>query len=126
MDRSKAQEQLKIFGNPVITKDGEIVAHFTRQTIDNITTIEQMSDMELIDDWKGLVQINHVFRQVSLNDLQRMDLIELEFDARDSIDSNELRKWFDEQINTREEVAKAFYNHPDDLDQSKRNGSNNV
>ena len=114
MDRSLAQEQLKIFGNPVIVKDGEIVAHFARQTNDDITTIEQMSDMELIDDWKGLVQMNHVYGQVSLSDMQRMNLIELEFDERDSIDSNELRKWFDEQMNTREEVEKALKNYNDD------------
>ena len=69
-----------------------------------VEQIEKMTDSELIDSWKGLVWLNCIYGQVSLNDMQRIDLIELEIDERPKINSTELSDWFeDKTINFTEE-----------------------
>ena len=55
-----------------------------------------MKNQDLIDEWKSLVWINDIYGQVSLNELQRIDLIEAEMDIRTGINKDELKAWYDE------------------------------
>jgi len=97
MDRKKAQEILKAFGRPSF-KVGDTNIVFSRQTEDDLNDIESKSDEELIDHWKGLVWINEIYGQVSLNDMQRISLLELEISHR-NIPFEPLKLWFDSESN---------------------------
>ena len=97
MDRKKAQEILKAFGRPSF-KVGDTNIVFSRQTEDDLNDIESKSDEELIDHWKGLVWINEIYGQVSLNDMQRISLLELEITHR-NISFEPLKSWFDSESN---------------------------
>ena len=94
MDKDKSTEVLKAFGNPVIeTPTNNLV--FARQSNDDVNQIEQMSDNELTEHWKGLTRMNYIYGQVSLSDLQRISLLELEIDTRPGIIVKELNDWYD-------------------------------
>lgn len=97
MDRKKAQEILKAFGRPSF-KVGDTNIVFSRQTEDDLNDIESKSDEELIYHWKGLVWINEIYGQVSLNDMQRISLLELEISHR-NIPFEPLKLWFDSESN---------------------------
>jgi hypothetical protein len=97
MNREKAQEILKAFGRPVF-KVGDTNVAFLRQTEDDLNDIESQSDQELIDHWKSLVWVNEIFGQVSLNDMQRISLLELEMTDR-NISFEPLKLWFDSESN---------------------------
>ena len=97
MDRKKAQEILKAFGRPSF-KVGDTNIVFSRQTEDDLNDIESKSDEELIDHWKGLVWINEIYGQVSLNEMQRISLLELEISHR-NIPFEPLKLWFDSESN---------------------------
>ena len=97
MDRKKAQEILKAFGRPSF-KVGDTNIVFSRQTEDDLIDIESKSDEELIDHWKGLVWVNEIYGQVSLNDMQRISLLELEISHR-NIPFEPLKLWFDSESN---------------------------
>lgn len=43
--------------------------------------------------------MNEIYGMVSLNDLQRICLIELEFEERVNINTKDLKTWFDEEYN---------------------------
>ena len=81
MNREYAEKVLKKFGRPVI-KTGKGSISFARQDISSVEQIEAMSDEEIIKDCKSLVWMNYIYGQVSLNDLQRIELLELEIDER--------------------------------------------
>jgi len=97
MNRQKADELFKLYGRPAfVPKDGKGTAIvFARQSSKDITEIEKMTDKKLIEEWKGLVWMNHIYGQISLNELQRIDLIELEMNERKGINNEELKDWFD-------------------------------
>lgn len=97
MNREKAQEILKAFGRPSF-KVGDTNIVFSRQTEDDLNDIESKSDEELIDHWKGLVWVNEIYGQVSLNDMQRISLLELEMTDR-NISFEPLKLWFDSESN---------------------------
>ena len=93
MDNVKSQEILRAYGNPVImTPKTNLV--FARQSQQDVEQIEKMSDEELIQHWKNLTWMNYIYGQVSLNDLQRISLMELEIDSRLSIDQEALANWY--------------------------------
>jgi hypothetical protein len=91
MNREKAQEILKVYGRSAI---GGLV--FSRQTYDDIHEIESKSDEELVDNWKDLVHMNVIYGQVSLNEMQRISLINLEMDER-KIPSEPLKSWYESE-----------------------------
>jgi hypothetical protein len=94
MNREKAGLILQAYGKPQV-KVKEAVILFSRQNEEDITEIEQMSDADLISQWKSLVFVNEILGQVSLNELQRINLIELEFIDRENIKQEDLKNWFD-------------------------------
>ena len=96
MDREKAQEILKAYGRPSF-KVGENNIVFARQTEENLSEIESKTNEELIEDWKSLVWINHIYGQVSLNEMQRISLIALEMDYR-KIESDPLKSWYETEL----------------------------
>jgi hypothetical protein len=96
MNREKAKEIFQAYGRPEF-KVKDTVISFSRQTEEDIEIIENKSDNELVEHWKSLVFINCIMEQVSLNDLQRIDLIQLEIDERKNIDINNLDTWFKEK-----------------------------
>jgi hypothetical protein len=92
MNREKAQEILKAYGKPFF-KVGETNIVFARQTEENLNEIESKTNEELIEHWKSLVWMNVIYGQVSLNEMQRISLIELEMDER-KIPSEPLKSWY--------------------------------
>ena len=96
MDREKAQDILKVYGRPSF-KVGEHNLVFARQTEENLSEIESKTNEELIEDWKCLVWINHIYGQVSLNEMQRISLIELEMNYR-KIETEPLNSWYEPEL----------------------------
>lgn len=97
MDRQKAQKLLDLFNEgSYIGHTGKTHLYFARQSMQDVEDIEAMSDDELIQQWKGLVQINCIIGQVSLNEMEKINLIEMEMDERENISADELRQWFNE------------------------------
>jgi len=86
---------LKVYETPVIRTKRVVIA-FARQTLKDVKEIEEMKNQDLIDEWTSLVWINDIYGQVSLNELQRIDLIEAEMDIRTGINKDELKAWYDE------------------------------
>lgn len=93
MDRKKAQEILKAYGRPSLKVD-ETNLVFARQTEEDLSEIESKTNEELIEHWKSLVWVNEIYGLVSLNEMQRISLIELEMDCR-KIESEPLKSWYE-------------------------------
>jgi hypothetical protein len=55
-----------------------------------------MSDEDIINEYKSLVWLNYIYGQVSVNELQRISLLDLEIEARENISTEELESWFEE------------------------------
>jgi hypothetical protein len=96
MNKKKTKEILNVYDEPKM-RVGNVLLKFARQSIEDIKQIEKMKTKELKDEWKGLVWLNHVYGQVSINELQRIDLIELEMESR-NIKPAPLNKWFKESL----------------------------
>lgn len=103
MNRVKAQEILKAYGTPTF-KVGNTKVSFVRQTNEHLTEIESKTDEELVENWKSLVWMNEIYGQVSLNDMQRISLIELEMESR-KIESEPLKSWYEIESNKFDEQA---------------------
>jgi len=97
MDKEKATKLLEAYGKPAF-KSGNNVISFSRQNEQDISSIEVTTDKELIEEWKRLVWMNEVYGQVSLNDMQRINLLELEMDDRPDINDNDLTIWYDSEL----------------------------
>lgn len=95
MNREKAQEILKVYNRPSV-KIGKTNLVFTRQTEESLREIESKTDEELVEHWKSLVWMNEIYGQVSLNEMQRISLIELEMDER-KIPSEPLKSWYENE-----------------------------
>ena len=112
MDRVKALELLQVYGRPCFKTNGGNLFSFARQSIQDIEEIEKMTTEELIDNWKGLCTVNHFYSCVSLNELQRIDLLELEMDCRTDINYEELKEWYNsgiEEAKKREQIEEEEY-----------------
>jgi hypothetical protein len=96
MNREKAQEILKAYGKPMF-QVGNTKVSFARQTDEHLTEIESKTNEELIKHWKSLVWINEIFGLVSLNEMQRIALIELEMVGR-KIESEPLKSWYEIEL----------------------------
>ena len=95
MNKEKAQEVLKTYGKPAF-KVGDTNLIFARQTDEDLNEIESKNDEELIEEWKSLVLMNEIHGQVSLNEMQRISLIELEMDER-KIPTEPLKSWYEDE-----------------------------
>ncbi len=106
MDKTKAKRVLKVYGKPTFInkKTGKVAFTFARQNIENIKEIEKMSSKELIESWKGLVWTNQIYGCVSLGDMQRINLIELEMDTRKDINNKKLSVWYEESKTKQKKV----------------------
>ena len=93
MDKEIAKRILKVYGNPSF-KVGNTNITFSRQDLNAVEEIEKLTDEELISQWKSYVFINEIYGQVSLGEMQRIDLLELELDER-KIDDKPLKEWYD-------------------------------
>ena len=95
MDRKVAQEVLGIYGHPkVVTDNGGF--SFSRQNIEDVKELEEMSDEDLIGHYKSLVFMNYIYGGVSLSELQRIDLMDLELSERNI--GQGLEEWFQEAL----------------------------
>lgn len=102
MDRAKAQKILEAFGRPTF-KAGNTKISFARQESSDLDYIESQNDEQLVNSWKDLVYSNEILGQVSLNELQRIALLELEMENRGSIDKNVLKSWYDVELSQYDE-----------------------
>lgn len=68
---------------------------FTRAEQSDVARYEAMTDKELIEEYKSLVWLNYIYGQVSISELQCINLMDLEINAR-KIDDKPLQKWFAE------------------------------
>lgn len=93
MNREKVKEIFQAYGRPQF-KVKDTVISFSRQTEKDLEEIENKTDGELVEHWKSLVFLNEIVGQVSLNDMQRISLIELEMDDR-KIPSEPLKSWYE-------------------------------
>ena len=91
MNKTQAGKVLEIYGNPKI-QGKKTTLVFARQTNEDIKEIENLNNCELINQWKDLYWITYVYGQVSLSDMQRIDLLELEMDNRDM-------PWLEKELN---------------------------
>lgn len=95
MDRKQAQEILDVYGSGHIKIEGsKRTIRFARQTEESIAELEQTTDEELVQEWKSLVLTLYIYGQSSVNDLQRINLVELEIDSREQIDEDDLNDWY--------------------------------
>lgn len=76
-------------------KDKEKYIQFARQTIKDLKEIEETGRKELVEELKSLVWINNIYGQISLNDLERIQLIEMELTDR-NIDWKPITKWYEQ------------------------------
>jgi len=97
MDRKKANKVLGIYEEkPIgVTKKGTILS-FARQHIGDVEEIEKMCGEDLIKEWKSLTYMNYIYSCVSLNEIERITLLELEMETREDINKEELSKWYKE------------------------------
>lgn len=96
MNREKAQGILDAYGNP-ITVIGDTKVAFARETSKTVEEIESKSNEEIIEEWKDLAYVNIVSGNVSLREMQRMNLLELEMNERD-IPIDFLQSWLNNEI----------------------------
>ena len=106
MDKQKANKILRAFGNLAFKTENNTLITFARQDNDCIKEIEQKTDEQLIASWKSLFFMNYIYGQVSLNEIQRISLLELELESRENINKQELQDWvtkeeeqFEQQLN---------------------------
>lgn len=106
MNREKADKLFKVYKTgPIKLKNGKQI-QFARQTPKVVEEIEAYSDKELVESWKSLVFINHIYGLVCLGEMQKIDLLELEMEERPNIQPKELKDWFDNQMKKQEESEK--------------------
>lgn len=91
MNQVKAMKIIKLWKRPKIAEN----VYIARQDKNDIYDIENTDTDELIKEWKALVHMNYIYETISLNDLERIALIELEFQERD-VDMDPLANWFNE------------------------------
>ena len=96
MEQNRKKELLGLFGNPIINFGNNSLV-FTRQSLEDANEIETFESLKLIEEWKSLVWMNEIYGCFSLNDMQRISLIEAEIDTRKDINKEELKLWYKEQ-----------------------------
>ena len=104
MDNKKAKDILEAFGNPAV-QVGDKTILLARQSESDVKAIEDMTDDELIAEWKSLCWLNFIYGQTSVGEIQRICLMDVEIDSRPSINQEELKSWFEETSASFDEAA---------------------
>lgn len=91
MDREKAKKIFQVYRRESF-KIGNTVLTFARAEEEDIERIESLSDDELLERLKSMVWLNYIYGQVSMRDLQTIDLFELEIDHRNI--GQGLKEWY--------------------------------
>jgi hypothetical protein len=91
MNRIKAKEIISIYKGESF-KVGNSVLTFARSEEEDIERIENLTDEELLERYKSMVWLNYIYGQVSVRDLQTIDLFELELSHRNI--GQDLEEWY--------------------------------
>ena len=91
--KKAAMKLMSLYNKGTKFEAGEKVICFARQSKEDLDKIENAKTEDLIKDWKELVFLNEIYGQVSLNELERISLIEMELADR-KYAAKELRDWF--------------------------------
>lgn len=86
-------------------KAGNTMISFARQNENSCREIEATKTKKLISEWKGLTWMNYIYGCVSVNEMQRISLIEMEFRDR-KVDFGPLDAWYKQA--EKEHDAKAL------------------
>ena len=106
MDRKIAKQILEGFKTTPIRISQDSTIQFARQDETDIEGIEQLTTSELIKEFKDLVWLNEIYGQVSLNEMQRINLIELEMEGRELFTeefNQRMREWYETETDKLEE-----------------------
>ena len=95
MNTELANNVIQAFGEPSFLVNNTHIS-FARQSKEDVVEIEAMSDEDIVNEYKSLVWLNYIYGQVSVNELQRISLLELEIEARENISTEELESWYEE------------------------------
>ena len=95
MNREYAEKVLMKYGRPVI-KTGKGSISFARHDMGSVERIEAMSNEDLLKEYKNMVWMNYIYGQVSVGDLQGIDLMDLEIDERKIGEG--LEEWYKEAV----------------------------
>ena len=95
MNTELANNVIQAFGEPSFLVNNTHIS-FARQSKEDVVEIEAMSDEDIVNEYKSLVWLNYIYGQVSVNELQRISLLELEIETRENISTTELKSWFEE------------------------------
>ena len=95
MNTELANNVIQAFGEPSFLVNNTHIS-FARQSKEDVVEIENMSDEDIVNEYKSLVWLNYIYGQVSVNELQRISLLELEIETRENISTEELESWFEE------------------------------
>lgn len=94
MNTELANNVIQAFGEPGFLVNNTHIS-FARQSKEDVVEIETMSDEDIINEYKSLVWLNYIYGQVSVNELQRISLLELEIETRESINTEDLEAWYE-------------------------------
>ena len=95
MNTELANNVIQAFGEPGFLVNNTHIS-FARQSKEDVVEIEAMSDEDIVNEYKSLVWLNYIYGQVSVNELQRISLLDLEIETRENISTEELESWFEE------------------------------
>lgn len=96
MNTELANNVIQAFGEPSFLVNNTHIS-FARQSKEDVVEIEAMSDEDIINEYKSLVWLNYIYGQVSVNELQRISLLELEIETRENISTTELKSWYEKE-----------------------------
>lgn len=116
MNRTKAMKILDKAERPAIRMQSGNVLLFARQTAEDIEEIEKLTSRQIEESWRGLFWMNYIYGQVSINEVQRISLLELEMETRPEYFTKEkeveMTEWIEKarkehEMNTKEEIEKV-------------------
>lgn len=95
MDTDNLEEFLDDFTSDIVEGD-DTTFTLTQEDINDVSSIKNMRDDELVSEWKILVWKNHIYRQISISEMMRIQLIGSEIEVRNNINSDELVAWYED------------------------------
>ena len=95
MDKDKLEEFLDDFTSSIV-EDGDTTFSFNQEDINDVSYIKNMTDDELVSEWKTLVWKNRIYRQISVSEMMRIQIIESEIEVRNNINFAELVAWYED------------------------------
>lgn len=90
MERKKAERILRAFYSPpqkIGEKLGKVIGQegtfsFLSQSIEDVEEIEKLTNADLVEEWKHYYLNNCIYNIISVNELQRMQLLITEMEER--------------------------------------------